>query len=426
MRAHHVSPQHDIGVCTLSFLYRNAEPLVMIIATLTALCAKFAVAQYPTNDVVGYIFQWMEEIEAVGFTNFYTIDADYSPMYLFFIGLLSFIPKGASLSISGYVFHCNWMLALKGCYFIVDIINALAVYLIIREVSHSKYKAVVGYLIMTALPVQFINSAVWGQSDCIYTCLLLFSLYSALRNHGKLSFLMFGFALANKLQAVFLAPFLLYMLLQRRLKPSAVIFTPAAILISFFPAYICGAGFVEPFVFFAEQLNGYSVLTLGCANFWDLFAFRDSVLDIMNRGAVIIGLLCIGVLFAIIWLRLIQNSAENLLSVAVFLTGAAAFFLPHMHERYFYPLDILVVVYALCKGKRYCLIPMMQASSGIAYYAYISGRCYFEQLGEDSLHIATLINIAVLCVLFSDLFHAEYRTLHETLAELQCSGNECL
>ncbi len=138
------------------------------------------------------------------------------------------------------------------------------------------------------------------------------------------------------------------------------------------------------------------------------------------------GLLCIGVLFAVIWLRLIQNSAANLLSIAVFLTGATAFFLPHMHERYFYPLDILVVVYTLCKGKRYYLIPMMQISSGIAYYAYISGRCYFEQLGEDSIHIATFVNIAVLCVLFSDLLNAECRTLQEVLAELQHSDNKSI
>lgn len=409
----------NIGVFVLTFLYKHAAVIVMTVATLLALYAKFQIIAYPTNDVVGYIFRWMNDIEEVGCENFYTIDSDYSPIYLFFISLLTLIPKGAQMNISGYVFNLNWMKALKGVYFIFDIILAIAVYLIIKKLSDSKNKAVIGYLIMTALPVQFINSAVWGQSDCIYACFLVFSLYFALQEKGSLSFLTFGFALANKLQAIFLAPFLVYMLLQRKIKFSAIIYTPIAVLSTFLPAYFCGASFTEPFAFYERQFNGYSELTLGCPNFWDLFSFRDSAAEIIDRGALYIGLLLIGVAFAIVWLRFIHNSAENLLNIAVFLAGITVFFLPHMHERYFYLVDILVVIYALIKGKRYYLILLMQMASGIAYYGYISGKHYIGAWGDDSLHIATFIVIAVLSILFYDLLKAKRRTLNEVLTELK-------
>ncbi len=410
---------NDIAVTALTFLYKNANFIVMLAATAIALFAKFRVITYPTQDIVGYVFNWMDEISTVGFSKFYTVNADYSPLYLFFIGLLTLIPKGSVVDISGYTFNLNWMTALKGCYYIFDILNAFAIYLIISRVSGSKHKATVGYVIMTALPVQFINSAVWGNADCIYVCFLLYALYFALCQKGELTCLMFGFALANKMQALFLAPFLVYLILRRRIKFSNLIYAPIAILVSFLPAYVCGAGFAEPFAFYSRQLNGYSKLTLGCPNFWQLFAFRESSVDIINRGAVYIGLLLIGAIFAVVWLRMIDSSDENLLCIAIFLIGVTVFFLPHMHERYFYLVDVLVVAYAIAKGQKYYLILLMQLASGIAYYHYISGRYFIHPWGEDSVHIAAFMIVFVLGVLLYDLLKAKRCTLNEVLSEIK-------
>ena len=45
----------------------------------------------------------------------------------------------------------------------------------------------------------------------------------------------------------------------------------------------------------------------------------------------------------------------------------------------------------------------MQVSSLIAYYHYLSGKYFIEALGEDSVHICTFINLAVLIIIFIDL-----------------------
>ena len=402
----------------LRFLHKNSNVLLILIVTAFAVMARFLVAPYPTKDVTGYIFKWMKEIREVGLGQFYTIDADYSPLYLFMVGILSRFPMGTEITLGSHTYPQNWMLLLKGCYFTVDILNAAAVFLIIRHLTKSRQKAAVGYIAALMLPVQFINSAIWGNSDCIYVCFLLYSLYFALRGKSCPAFLLFGFALANKLQAVFLAPFLVYLILQRKIRLTAVIYVPIAVLASFLPAYICGAGFTEPFLFYQRQMQGYSKLTLGCANFWQLFAFRDYATGIISHGATIFALLMIGGFFAILWLRNLQPTGENLLNTAVFLIGVTVFFLPHMHERYFYLLDVLVMVYAITTGRRYFLIPMMQLSSGIAYYHYISGNYFIQPWGEDSVHIAAVLVVAVLSVLFYDLLKAPRRTQEDVLAEL--------
>ena len=406
------------GARVLKFLYQNNYALVMIVVTAVAMMAKFAMSPFPTKDVTGYIFKWMQQIREVGLRRFYTVDADYSPLYLFAVGVLSLFPTGAEITVGPHTYFANWMTLLKGFYFCTDILNAAAVYLIIRYLTDSRHKASIGYIAVLMLPVQFINSAIWGNSDCIYVCFLLYSLYFALRGKSCPAFIMFGFALANKLQAFFLAPFLVYLILQRRLRLTAAVYVPLSVLASFLPAYICGAGFTEPFLFYQKQMQGYTKLTLGCANFWQLYAFREYGQMIINRGATLFALFMIGGFFAILWISRIQPLGDSLLNAAAFLIGITVFFLPHMHERYFYLLDVLVVVYAIVKGRRWFLIPMMQLSSGIAYYHYISGNYFIQPWGEDSVHIAAVLVVAVLSVLFYDLLKAPRRTQEEVIAEL--------
>ena len=49
----------------------------------------------------------------------------------------------------------------------------------------------------------------------------------------------------------------------------------------------------------------------------------------------------------------------------------------------------------------------MQLSSGVAYHNYLAGRHFILALGEDSVHIASWINIFVLTVLFLDILKLE-------------------
>lgn len=396
----------QIELSFLRLLSEHGIVLAMVLATAIMLFAKCRVSMYPTQDVVGYVFEWMKGIKSVGIGNFYTVDADYSPMFLFIVSLFTLLPSGETVTVRGYEFFANWMIYLKSFYFVLDILNAIAVFLIIYHVTKDRHKAAIGYLVTVMLPVQFINSAVWGNADSLYACFLLYCVYFVLKDKGSLAMFFFGLALANKLQALFLAPFIVYLILNRKVKLSRLLFVPAAILTTFIPAYVCGAGFTEPFGFFTKQVGGYSKLTLGCPNFWQLFAFRDE--ETIAKGAPFFGLACIGVLFAIVFFRYLKQTNVNLIAVAAFLVGTTVFFLPHMHERYFYLLDILAVVYAITRGKNYFLIPLMQIASGIAYYHYISGRYFIDPWGEDSVHIAALIIVAVLSFIFADIMKAEH------------------
>ncbi len=398
-------------------IHRYFYLLTAILITAISLVARFSVVLHPTRDVVAFVFKWMNNIKEVGFANFYTVESDYSPLFLFVVGIFAYLPAGKTVTVSGLTYSSNWMIYLKGTYFLVEIAIAVGLYLIIKNITENKKYAWLGYVIYLCLPVQFFNSAVWGNADVMYFVCFVYILYSILKGKDGLAFFLTGVCFGIKLQAVFVLPFLLYLLISGKLKLYKIVFLPIGLFFTFLPAYICGASFTEPFAFFARQVSGYSKLTLGCANIWHLINIKDGALEIFNSGATVFGLLLIGLFTAIIFERKIELSKENTLCVGVFLMAIVPMFLPHMHERYFYLLDVLIVVYCLITKKHYYLILLMQLSSGIAYHNYLSGRHFILALGEDSVHIASWINLFVLTVLFLDILKLSSKGSLEAYAQ---------
>ncbi len=399
---------------------RNVLWIFILVVTALALTVRYLVITYPTNDVVGYILNgWMKDIENAGFRNFYKVNSDYSPLYLFILACFTLLPRGEKISINGYSYYINDMYYVKSVYFLMDILIALGIYLIIIHITKDKVKATIGYCIALLLPVQFTNSALWGNADSMYFCCFIYCIYFLLKRKDHLVWFFFGLSLSLKMQSVFILPFLFYVMFSGRLKFYPIYMAFVALMFSFTPSYICGACFKEPFHYFVAQVGGYSQLTLGCANFWKFFSAvnMDSSSSPLNKASVFIGLSMILLFTAIVYIRKIRLNDENLVYTACFLIGIVPFFLPHMHERYFYSLDVLLLLYAILKKdkKRYFLVPLMQISSGIAYYHYMSGFSIYliDILKEDSVTLAAIINLVILSILFMDLMSLEHTPLRK-------------
>ena len=389
------------------FIHNNFYLITAVLVTVLSLTARLAVAFHPTRDVVFFVFKWMEEIQRLGFTNFYQVNSDYSPLFLFIVGLFTFLPAGNKVTTAGFTYYSNWMYYLKSWYFITEIAIAIGIYLILKEVTNSKKSGWLGYVIYLCLPVQFFNSAVWGNADVLYFVFFVYTVYFIIKKKSGLAFFFTGMCFGFKLQVVFILPLLVYLMLNKKLTFYKLILLPIGLLATFIPAYLCGAKFYEPFLFFGRQLGGYSNLTLGCANIWHLINVKAEVLEKFNLGATVLGLLLIGLFTAIVFAKNPKLTNENLIAVSTFLIAIVPMFLPHMHERYFYALDVFIVLYCIATKKRYYLVILMQLSSGVAYHNYLAGRHFILALGEDSVHIASWINIFVLTVLFLDILKLE-------------------
>ncbi|MCI2068695.1 MAG: hypothetical protein LKJ88_03880 [Bacilli bacterium] len=395
------------GLRVLAFFNKHILLIIAILVTLIALAIRYAFVLYPTNDVAGIVFSWMKNIQKVGFTKFWTVDNDYLPFYMFMIDLLCLLPNGQEITLNGFTFYQNWMYYLKTIFFITDILSAFGFYLIVKRLTQDKTKAVLAYCLFLALPVELTNSAVWGNCDSFYFCAFVYIIYFTLKKKDGLVYYLLGVAFALKMQAVFIFPFIVYLILNRKLKLWPIVFFFVGWLASYLPSWCFGAPFSQPFMAIQTQVGRFSDLTLGCANMWHLMNFSSGAMSTIRKGATLFGLLFIGLCLALVYLRKISLTETNLVLISVFLIGIVPFFLPYMHERYFYPLEALVVVFALLQGKRYWMIAAMQVSGGISYYHYLSGKYFISSMGEDSVSIASAINLVVLGVILYDLYHLE-------------------
>ena len=319
------------GLYFLKFFKKYLLQIIILIATIIALVARYAVIKYPTNDMVGYILNnWLRQISDQGFSSFYKIDSDYSPLYLLMLAFISLLPKGNLVNVNGYEYYLNQMIYLKSIYFVFTILLAFGIYLITKELTKNKILSVISYIVVISLPTIFINSAVWGNCDVIYATYLVYSFYFILKQKENLAFIFFGLALANKLQGIFIFPFIVYLMLNRNLKFHKILYAALAFFLTIVPCYFFGASFTQPFKYIGKELQGYRKLTLGCPNMWQLLLFQGSYID---ENVTWFGLLLIGIVFAIIYLRNINlDENETKFKVGILLIMTTIFFLPYMHE----------------------------------------------------------------------------------------------
>ena len=104
------------GLFLLKFLQKYYLIIAMVLATIVAMVARYVVVLHPTQDSVGYVLNWMGEIKENGFTSFYSTTADYSPIYMFMIAILSLLPAGKHVNINGYEFYQNQLIYIKTVY----------------------------------------------------------------------------------------------------------------------------------------------------------------------------------------------------------------------------------------------------------------------------------------------------------------------
>ena len=404
------------GLYILKFITQFYPIIAIVGVTAVGLIARYAFVTYPTNDMAGYVLnRWMGGIDEAGFSDFYKIDSDYSPLYLFALAILSLLPKGELLKLvengRTYEFFANRMVYVKTMYYLFTIALAVGVYLIVKELTGSENKALVGYIAAFVLPTVFVNSAIWGNADVVYATFLIYSFYFALKDKSILCFIFFGLSFANKAQAIFILPFLIYLVFSRKLKLWPVIFAPIVYFVSVLPAIFCGATLNEAFAYLSKQFSGQANVNYGCANVWKFLELGGGP-GIFRDNAVYLAILAVGTVLAVIYMRNVDlEKRENLFKVGFTLVMTTIFFLPRLHERYFYVIDVLAIVYALVDKKKFYFVPLMQLSSGIAYFHYLTGHYFIDAIGENSVTIAACINLFILCVSFLEIFKLDHGSM---------------
>jgi Gpi18-like mannosyltransferase len=370
--------------------------IVLLGASIVARVVSFPVQ---TIDYTDSLVPWFRTLhDAAGLTAFQYPFSDYSPLYLYIIKLLTFVPIYSLYTI-------------KSVSVIFDIFLSFIVYKIVRELKGSAYDRDQYFLVFAitfAIPTVLVNSSLWGQCDAAYASFALLSLLFIMRDRPFSAALYFGIAVCFKLQAIFFLPVLAGYLLSNRTYAKYILAVPTVYLASIIPAVLGGGSFWRYLTIYFTEAGEYSALSLSAPS---VYAFvNSSAMSITSEafltilGAVLALTLAVSIGSAVARKAGAPEAdrSPSLLFLALLSVTAMPFLLPHMHERYFFMADVLSVAYTLYNPRKWYIALLIVAASFFSYLSFLAIRLpQLSGLVVNEAFLGLIELFAIICILLS-------------------------
>lgn len=324
---------------------------------------------------------------------------NYTPAYMHFLMIFSY-------------FDIEPLYLIKALSIIFDFILAFS-FITLLSKQLNKQQKVMSFFGVLWLPTVITNSGVWGQCDAIYVSFILLAFACVLRDislpvriRGKqiccletedFVMLFLGIAFSFKLQTIFVLPVLVTLYLQKEWKLRALLWIPVVYCITLIPSFIAGRGVINMLTIYTRQTSDFKELNLVFPNIYSFWQFEQ----LGEQLSLFCILFCgMGLVFMVYWFyhhKCVIDGEWLCLYLAVsvmFIT----YLLPHMHDRYAYLAEIVLLIYVWKKNQK-IWIPI--AANLIAMASYMKTLLYFDYPGTDMLF--ALLRLIMMVIVGNDL-----------------------
>jgi Gpi18-like mannosyltransferase len=361
------------------FLTHLEDSTISIIGIALAVLLRASLIHFENPDTTFFFVPWAEFIQNHG--GFRALDsgfANYTPPYQYLLVIFTYylfpaLPKIISIKLIPIVF---------------DFVAAFFVYKIVHLRYPRNSVPIFASLAFLFLPTVFLNSAFWGQSDVLYTTGLLAFLYFYLTDREFPAFISFGLALAIKLQGVFLLPLLLILLLNKKVSLWSFFLIPGMYLLCIIPAWLLGRPFLELLTIYPDQSAFFSSLSMNAANLYQWFS--NDAYDILYPAGMILGGACIFLFVAIVYKSRLSLENGIVIELAAISVLMVPFMLPKMHDRYFYPADVISLIFGFYRPRWFVIPILIQVVSLFSYFPYLFNTEIFPFRFLSVLQLITL------------------------------------
>ncbi len=334
-----------------------SRTLMMLLPIGAAVLVRALCLDHVTKDYEDFLSHWYDYFKANGgFGAIAHSVGDYNVPYLYFMAAISYLDVPDLYLIK--LFSILWDVGLAwGC---LRLVRSLAGE---RQGSAAPLTAFAAALL---LPTVVLNGSLWGQCDAIYGALCVHAAALALEGRNKTSVALMGAAFAFKLQSIFVLPLWGVLWLARKVKFRELWMFPLAYLATAVPALLMGKPLGDILGVYFRQMGEYPRLVLNAPSVYQFIPHGVQVdetlasrLGIAAAGALVLALLALGFLLRD------RLDRETIMTMAAILCVGVPFFLPHMHERYFFLADVFTLCWA-CANVRYIPAAVLTGGSSLA------------------------------------------------------------
>lgn len=339
--------------------------VAVVLVLIAAAAVRYPLIPFESMDLVTFV-SWYNVIARSGVTS---VQSDYNVLYLYlFAAVAALLPDlhaAIAVKLIPLVFDCALAFAVYKCVAVKYRTPA-------GGGGGSKGGQVIPFSAGAATllaPTVVFNGSLWGQCDAVYTTFLVACLYFLLVGRRAWALAAFGLAFSFKLQAMFLAPLFVWLVVKRACGWRHLLIVPAVYLATLVPAWLAGRPLWDLLTvyFFQVQKAGLGLLSRGLPNLYvwvpDSFYQWWPLGVVMTTGAV-----------ALVALAIHRSAAkvtgDLLVLLATYSVLAMPYILPKMHNRYFFAADVFTIVLAFWLP-RYWFLPIV--------VGLVSLYCYFEE-----------------------------------------------
>ena len=356
----------------------TAESVLFLIAvTVVAFAVRLKFMPFKSGDYYEFLRGWFSGLKGGG--GLLAVGknvGDYMPPYFYLLALMTYLPLPDVISI-------------KLLSFVGDIVMACYAMRIVRK-KYPEFWGEIAYAVVLFLPSVVLNSAAWGQCNSIYTAALLACVCYVMEDREYAAVTAFSVAFVFKLQTVFLAPFLLLMLLRKKIRWRCLLVFPAVYLVSILPAALMGRSFTDLLTVYFRQADQYKLISMYLPNLSVWYPQHTPVLAGHIIALLAVLLTLAGVLY---FLHLDFDLTDGMaVSLALLSVLFVPYILPYMHERYYYPADILSVIFAFYFPEKF-YVPLITVLSSTYVVCHNLYNMHF-------VHIRILSVLMLFCLLW--------------------------
>lgn len=317
---------------------KDSDKSVVFLLGVIALAARvIAAALCRGHSTDMYCFSsWADLMYEHGAGGFYSLDAftDYPPGYMYVLWFLGGLKHAFNIPESVF----NLILKLPAIF--CDIITAALLYRF-AEKHTTRGRALAVCALWLFNPTVFLNSAVWGQVDAVFSLLTLITVLLVTENKLTASFFVFAAAITVKPQALFYTPILLFAVVERTVYPE---FKPkelvkyigqGALAVLFAAAIAMPFGLSNVIRQYIGTLSSYKYFSVNAYNLWSALGLNwvelSSAGSAVSTVMIVLTVLAAGVLFF-----KIKNEGKYLW-LSGFICFSVFVLSCKMHERYGFP-----------------------------------------------------------------------------------------
>src|SRR5262249_21565975 len=206
-----------------------------------------------------FVLPWFAQLTQHGLQAISGAYSNYPPTYLYLLATVA--PLHPVISD---------VVLIKSVSVAFTVVAAFIVYLIVFEITMNQRISAVAGAGFLILPTVIMNSSYWGQCDVIFSTFVLGFVLFNLKGAPRRAVFCLGLAFSFKLQTIFVAPYVLYLILRRRIALVDLLIIPMVYAGAMFPAWLLGRPFSELATIYVGQIFWYPRLSMSAPNFYEI------------------------------------------------------------------------------------------------------------------------------------------------------------